>query len=85
MFLNDERKRLPDGVLETLAKIMEMRHIYCHEVSREPQIGIGETYLQVTDCMHFLAAAETIISLRADPSNEELAAAMTAPNKEENG
>ena len=76
VFQDDEKKRLPKSVFETLTQMFEMRHVYCHEISREPIIDIQLAYLQVTDCVSFLYAAETVICPRAGPDSRALANAL---------
>ena len=54
-FVHDEEKRLPETVFSTIANMMEMRHVYCHEIAEKPDIGPGLAYLQVADCASFFA------------------------------
>lgn len=76
VFIYDEEKQLPESVYKTLAEMMEMRHVFCHEIAKEPALDIGLAYLQVADCVSFLYAAEKIVSSRAGLDSNALAAAL---------
>ena len=76
MFAVSEEQRLPSSVFQTISKMIEMRHVYCHEISTTPKISIGLAYLQVADCVSFFAAAERFLSDRIGPTPAALAVAL---------